>query len=173
MTNARQSTVVMDEAAIKKAIVRMAHEVIERHPNLDSVVILGIQKKGVELARELASLIKKFSGHHIPYGTLDISFHRDDLDKRLPTPEPTDLPCDIGGRTIILVDDVLFSGRTVRAAFDALHHYGRPGRIQLAVLVDRGHRELPIAPDYVGKNIPTAKEEKVCVTMNAVTVERL
>lgn len=152
---------VMDAAAIEGALDRIASGIVESNPDLGAAMLLGIQKGGVPLARRIAAKIERMAGMAIRCGTLDVSFHRDDLGSRLPTPEATELPGSISGATVVLVDSVLYSGRTVRAAFEALHHYGRPARIQLAVLVDRGHRELPISPDYVGAEIRTERGQRV------------
>ena len=155
----------MDAVAIQKAIRRMAHEIVEQQPDIKRLVLAGIPTRGVEVARRLADHIEKVEGHRPFVGTLDISMHRDDLATRgrLTAPVPTDLPVDLDGRPIVLVDDVFFTGRSCRAALDALASFGRPGRIQLAVLVDRGHRELPIRADYVGKNLPSARADRVSV----------
>lgn len=167
---ADRSRVVMDAAAVEKAVARMAGEILQRDPDVASLMILGIQKGGVGLAGRIAGEVRAAAGRPVRCGTLDVSFHRDDLGKRLPKPEATDLPGSVTGATVVLVDSVLFSGRTVRAAFDALHQYGRPARIRLAVLVDRGHRELPISPDYVGMVVETEKEQKVRVRDDYVKV---
>lgn len=157
---------LLDASAMHRVLTRMAHEIAERHEIGRDVVLVGIQKSGVPLARRLAVLLETIWGHPVPVGALDISMHRDDLDQRAaPQMQPTEIPFDITGRTVVFVDDVLFSGRTIRAALDALTDLGRPARIQLAVLVDRGHRELPIRADFVGKNIPTAPEERVRVEL--------
>lgn len=161
---------VMDAAAIEGALDRIAHGIIDKNPDLDAAMLLGIQKGGVPLARRIAEKILAIADRSIRCGTLDVSFHRDDLGSRLPMPEETDLPGSITGATVVLVDSVLYSGRTVRAAFEALHHYGRPARIQLAVLVDRGHRELPISPDFVGAQIRTEKGQKVRARADHVMV---
>jgi len=155
----------MDSEAIEKAIRRMAHEIVERHDSPDCLVLAGIPTRGVEVARRLADHIEKIEGARPYLGTLDISMHRDDLSTRgkVTALEVTDLPVDLDKRPLVLVDDVFFTGRTTRAALDALASFGRPSTIQLAVLVDRGHRELPIRPDYVGKNLPTSREEKIRV----------
>jgi len=161
-----ETTVVLNALAIQRATARIAHEIAERNEAGSEVVIIGIQRGGVPLAQRLGSLLKEIWGQSIPTGTLDVSMHRDDLDRRAaPHVQPTDIPFDVAGKTVVLVDDVLFSGRTVRAAMDALNDFGRPRRIQLAVLVDRGHRELPIKADFVGKNIPTASSESVHVRL--------
>lgn len=155
----------MDSEAIEKAIRRMAHEIVERHASPSRLVLAGIPTRGIEVARRLADHIEKIEGVRPYLGTLDISMHRDDLSTRgkVTALEVTDLPVDLDNRPLVLVDDVFFTGRTTRAALDALASFGRPSTIQLAVLVDRGHRELPIRADYVGKNLPTAREEKIRV----------
>jgi len=156
---------VMDSDSIHKALRRIAHEVIERHPQVVDLIIAGIPTRGVEIARRLIRHIGKVEGSEPEMAVVDVSMHRDDLAtrNRLTVVETTRLPVDLEGRTLILVDDVLFTGRSCRAAMDAISSYGRPGRIELAVLIDRGHRELPIRPDYVGKNLPTAREERIRV----------
>ncbi|MEI6070941.1 MAG: bifunctional pyr operon transcriptional regulator/uracil phosphoribosyltransferase PyrR [Verrucomicrobiae bacterium] len=155
----------MDADAMQKAIRRMAHEIVERQGDLEALVLAGIPTRGVEVARRLADHIEKASGRRPFLGTLDISMHRDDLATRgrVTQPAPTRLPVDLDGRPVVIVDDVFFTGRSCRAALDALASFGRPSSIQLAVLVDRGHRELPIQADYVGKNLPTARDEKIRV----------
>ncbi|HVV72193.1 MAG TPA: bifunctional pyr operon transcriptional regulator/uracil phosphoribosyltransferase PyrR [Verrucomicrobiae bacterium] len=162
-----ETTVVLDRAAIQRALTRIAHEIAERNENSQAVVLVGIQKGGIRLARRLTGLLAGIWGHPVPVGDLDVSMHRDDLDQRLaPDVQPTVIPFDVTGKTVVLVDDVLFSGRTTRAAMDALNDFGRPKRIQLAVLVDRGHRELPIKADFVGKNFPTAHSETIKVIVD-------
>lgn len=161
---------VMDAGAIDEALDRMARGIVEHNPDMGAVMLLGIQKGGVPFARRIAAKIERMAGAPVRCGTLDVSFHRDDLGSRLPTPEATNLPGSLSGATVVLVDSVLYSGRTVRAAFEALHYYGRPERIQLAVLVDRGHRELPISPDFVGAEIPTVKGQRVRVREDYVMV---
>lgn len=153
---------ILDATAIGRALTRIAHEIAERNPESRGVMVVGIQVGGVHLARRIGSLLESIWGHTVPVGALDINMHRDDL-HRQPAPEvhATEIPGDITERTLVLVDDVLFSGRTIRAALDALNDFGRPRCIQLAVLVDRGHRELPIKADFVGKNVPTALRERV------------
>ncbi len=147
----------------------MAHEVIERNHGLEGVVVVGLQTGGVDLATALVSALAAIEGRQVPLGSLDVAFHRDDIGMRPIMPEAvTDIPFDLTDRVVVLVDDVLFTGRTVRAALDALSNYGRPRAVQLAVMVDRGHRELPIRPDYVGKNLPTRRDELVDVTLDAV-----
>jgi pyrimidine operon attenuation protein/uracil phosphoribosyltransferase len=152
----------------------MAHEILERNHGLDDVVIIGLQTGGVVLARRLGEALHQIEADQpaerdLLVGTLDVAFHRDDIGLRPVLPEAvTDIPCDLNGCTVVLVDDVLFTGRTIRAALDALHSYGRPRAVQLAVMVDRGHRELPIRPDYVGKNLPTRRDEVVDVNEHGV-----
>ena len=158
---------VLDEDSLRRALTRIAHEVVEKNPQGGDLAVVGIHTRGAVLANRLHTFVSELSDGEVPLGDLDISFYRDDLDRRKPVDAPvvhaTHLDFDLSGRTIILVDDVLFTGRTVRAAIDALFDYGRPARVQLAVLVDRGHREVPIRPDYVGKNLPTAPDERVNV----------
>jgi pyrimidine operon attenuation protein / uracil phosphoribosyltransferase len=160
-----QSTVILNAAAMRRVLTRIAHEIAERNENSAEVVLVGIQRGGVFLARRLASTLATIWNHPVPIGELDVSMHRDDLDDHASSIDikPTVIPFDITGKTVILVDDVLFSGRTTRAALDALNDFGRPQRIQFAVLVDRGHRELPIKADFVGKNFPTAAQERIDV----------
>jgi len=159
------STVILDAAALRRALARIAHEIAERNENSAAVALVGIQRGGVLLARRLAAALVSIWNHPVPIGELDVSMHRDDLDDHAShiTMLPTVIPFNITGKTVILVDDVLFSGRTTRAALDALNDFGRPRRIQLAVLVDRGHRELPIKADFVGKNFPTSSSERIDV----------
>ncbi len=152
---------------IRRAVGRIAHEIVERNRGLDGVVLVGMRTRGVPLAERLAAAIQEFEQRAVPVGVLDIGLYRDDIpamDLR-PQIRPTELPTDIHGKRLVLVDDVLYTGRSIRAALDALIDFGRPASIQLAVLVDRGHRELPIRPDYVGKNIPTAIDEDVQVLL--------
>lgn len=158
---------IMDEAAIKRALIRISHEIIEKNKGTDNIAFLGIKTRGLPLAKELARNIECFEGEKIPTGELDINHYRDDLTEAHTIPEVSDtkLPFDVTGKDIILVDDVLFTGRTVRAAIEAIFSYGRPSSIQLAILVDRGHRELPIRADYVGKNVPTSRDEQISVLM--------
>jgi pyrimidine operon attenuation protein / uracil phosphoribosyltransferase len=156
------ATLVMDGAAIGRALTRMAHEIVERNPDDASLALVGIRTHGVPLAQRLAVIIK------VPTGELDIGMHRDDLALRAPRLGASQIVFDVTGKTIVLVDDVLFTGRTIRAAMDELNDFGRPRQIQLAVLIDRGHRELPIRADFVGKNIPTAIEERVAVRLAEV-----
>jgi len=157
---------VMDAGDIERAVRRIAHEVLERNRGSDDVVVLGIQTRGVPLAERLAGVLEEIEGGPVAWGSLDIGMYRDDLDRRPKRPlGATDVPVPLGGMTVVLVDDVLYTGRTIRAALDALADLGRPNRVQLAALVDRGHRELPIRPDYVGKNVPTSRDERVTVSL--------
>jgi pyrimidine operon attenuation protein / uracil phosphoribosyltransferase len=161
-----ESTIILNAQAIQRALARIAHEIAERNETSSEVVIVGIQRGGVPLGQRLSGLLAGIWGQAVPSGSLDVSMHRDDLDRRIaPNVQPTVIPFDVSGKTVVLVDDVLFSGRTVRAAMDALNDFGRPRRIQLAVLIDRGHRELPIKADFVGKNVPTALTESVRVRL--------
>ena len=162
--------VIMSGEEIRRALTRIAHEIIERNKGADNLVFIGMHTRGVPLARRLASRIKEFEQVEIPVGALDIGLYRDDLSylELQPTLRPSDIPMDIAGKRVILVDDVLYTGRSIRAAMDALIDFGRPEQIQLAVLVDRGHRELPIRPDYIGKNLPTSRGEVVVVRMGEV-----
>ncbi|HEY4347862.1 MAG TPA: bifunctional pyr operon transcriptional regulator/uracil phosphoribosyltransferase PyrR [Gaiellaceae bacterium] len=165
--------ILLDSEAIERTLSRIAHEIIERNEELDMVALVGIHSRGVPLSQRLRRLIEERAGTELELGQLDITFHRDDVHvrdgqaprRRQPIVRDTKLDFDLEGRTVILVDDVLYTGRTVRAAIDALLEYGRPARVQLAVLADRGHRELPIRPDYVGKNLPTARHERVQVQL--------
>ena len=161
--------VVLDRDDVRRTLVRIAHEIVEKNPEAGSVAIVGIHTRGAVLGRRLHALVGEQSGSGVPLGDLDISFYRDDIESREPGAGPvvhaSHLDFELNGRTVVLVDDVLFTGRTVRSAVDALFDYGRPQRVQLAALVDRGHRELPIRPDYVGKNLPTARDERVYVRL--------
>jgi pyrimidine operon attenuation protein/uracil phosphoribosyltransferase len=160
---------VMDADAVRRAVTRIAHEIIERNAGLEDVVLVGLQTGGVPLASALAEALHTIEGVDIPTGTLDVAFYRDDIGLRPVMPEAvTDIPADLAGTNVVLVDDVLFTGRTIRAALDALTDFGRPRTVQLAVMVDRGHRELPIRPDYVGKNLPTRRDEAVDVHEDGV-----
>lgn len=169
-----QKAVILDEQAIRRALTRIAHEMIERNKGMKDVILTGIKTRGIHLAKRLAERIEQIEGNPVTVGELDITLYRDDLTKKTANQDPlvngTDIPADINDKTLIVVDDVLFTGRTVRAAMDALVDVGRPSSIQLAVLVDRGHRELPIRADYIGKNIPTSKAETVMVQL--VEVDR-
>jgi pyrimidine operon attenuation protein/uracil phosphoribosyltransferase len=168
--------VLLDAEQVARTLSRIAHEIIERNDDLDSVALVGIHTRGVPLAHRLRRLVEERSGVELELGQLDITFHRDDVHVRSGSaprrPQPivrdTRLEFELEGRTVILVDDVLYTGRTIRAAIDALIEYGRPDRVQLAVLADRGHRELPIRPDYVGKNLPTARGDRVQVELNEI-----
>ena len=162
---------VMDGEDLRRAITRIAHEIVERNHGLDGVVIVGLQTGGVPLGERLAEELLRIEGVEVPTGSIDVAFYRDDIGLRPVLPEAvTDVPVDLAGRTVILVDDVLFTGRTVRAALNALADYGRARAVQLAVMIDRGHRELPIRPDFVGKNLPTRRDEMVDVTPESVTL---
>jgi pyrimidine operon attenuation protein/uracil phosphoribosyltransferase len=163
---------VMDASDVRRALVRIAHEIVERNKGIDDLVIVGIRTRGAPLAERVASAIVSFEGGDVPSGALDVSLYRDDVALRSPRNlETTTIPTDIDGRVVVVVDDVLYTGRTIRAAFDALLDLGRPRAIRLAVLVDRGHRELPIRADFVGKNLPTAAEEVVRVLVEEIDGE--
>jgi len=167
------SRLLLDAEAISRTLSRIAHELIERNAELTRVALVGIQTRGVPLASRLRRLVAERSDVELPLGALDITFHRDDVavrdggrpPGRQPVVRATSIPFSLEGMTVVLVDDVLYTGRTIRAAIDALLDFGRPARVQLAVLVDRGHRELPIRPDYVGKNLPTARDERIQVEL--------
>lgn len=169
----QRKSVVMDDLQIHRTIQRIAHEIVERNKGVDNVVLVGIQKRGVPLAERLAETIEQFEGVRVPVGAIDITLYRDDLQmiSQVPIVGETAIKGDITGRVIILVDDVLFTGRTVRAALDELIDFGRPRAIQLAVLVDRGHREFPIRADFVGKNVPTSPNETVEVLLAEIDGE--
>lgn len=153
---------VMDANEIRRALRRIAHEIIEKNKGAENLVIIGVQSRGVPMAQRLAKLISEIEGIEVPVGSLDVAFYRDDYATRSARPiRPSDIPFDVTGKSVILVDEVLFTGRTTRAALDAIMDLGRPAVIQLAVLIDRGHREVPIRADYVGKNLPTALRESV------------
>ena len=162
--NGRQ---IMTPDEIRRATIRMSHEIVEKQAGTAGLVLIGIQRRGVPLARRIAAGILEHEGVEVPVGALDITFYRDDLSliAQQPVVKGTELPFDLNGRTVVLVDDVLYTGRTIRAAMDALVDFGRPQAIRLAVLVDRGHRELPIRADHVGKNVPTSREEQVQVQL--------
>jgi pyrimidine operon attenuation protein/uracil phosphoribosyltransferase len=161
------SVPVMDAEAIRRALQRIAHEIIERNPDLGSVVLAGIPSRGVEIGSRVAAFVRDIVKTDLETGVIDVAMHRDDVGTRseLPVVRASKLPVPLEDRTVIIIDDVLYTGRTVRAAMDAINSFGRPARIQLAVLVDRGHRELPIRPDYVGKNLPTATQEQIQVRL--------
>ncbi|MDX8420642.1 bifunctional pyr operon transcriptional regulator/uracil phosphoribosyltransferase PyrR [Stecheria sp. CLA-KB-P133] len=175
-----EKTQIMDEVTMRRSLARMTHEIIERNEGVQDVVLMGVVTRGVCLAKILQANIQKFEGVTVPVGHLDITLHRDDLsnEEKQKRSQESVFPCDITGKTVIIVDDVLYTGRTARAAMEAVITKGRPKYIQLAVLVDRGHRELPIRADFVGKNVPTAKSENVQVRLmdndgeNAVYIER-
>jgi len=169
----KPKTQLLGAQGIKRSLTRLAHEILETADDLDQIRIIGIRDRGDTLAIRLAEIIKNVEGIDIPIGFLDITFYRDDFRTKLSQPSvmSTEIPFEIEGNDIILVDDVLYTGRTIRAAMDAIIDYGRPDSIQLAVLVDRGHRELPIRPDFVGKNIPTSAEEQVRVYLEEVDGE--
>jgi pyrimidine operon attenuation protein/uracil phosphoribosyltransferase len=170
---AEASKILVDADAISRSLARISHELVERNEELDRVALVGIQTRGVPLASRIRRLVAEHSEAELPLGALDITFHRDDVHVRdggrppgrQPVVRDTNITFALEGRTVVLVDDVLYTGRTIRAAIDALLDFGRPARVQLAVLVDRGHRELPIRPDYVGKNLPTARGERIQVEL--------
>ena len=163
-------SVILDQMAVQRTLTRVAHEIIERNKGVEDIVLVGIKRRGYPLAKRLSELILKFEGVELPTGSVDITFYRDDLStvNDQPVLKSESINVEIKDKKVILVDDVLFTGRTARAAIDALIHQGRPKMIQLAVLVDRGHRELPIRADYVGKNIPTSREEMVAVELTEI-----
>ena len=165
-------TVVLERDDLRRTLKRIAHEIAEKNPDSSGLAIVGIHTRGAILARRLHTLLAELTDVELPIGDVDISFYRDDVGAKAPATQPvvhaSHIDFDLSERTVVLVDDVLFTGRTVRAAIDALFDYGRPRRVQLAVLCDRGHRELPIRPDYVGKNLPTAREERVNVRLEEV-----
>jgi pyrimidine operon attenuation protein / uracil phosphoribosyltransferase len=167
------SAKVMEPDDVRRALTRIAHEVLERDRGVSDVVLVGIADRGDDLARRLAHEIRRIEGAEIPVGVLDITFYRDDIGMRAEAPEvhETRIPFDVSGKTVVLVDDVLYTGRTIRSAMDALMDLGRPRKIQLAVLVDRGHRELPIRADFVGKNVPTSRADDVRVLIDEVDGE--
>ena len=162
--------IVLDGDAVSRALTRIAHEIAERDARHGPIVIVGIHRRGVHLAKRLQPQVEALVGEPVALGTIDIAFYRDDLGTRPSAPivHSTAVDVDLTGKTVVLVDDVLYTGRTTRAAIDALFDLGRPGRVRLAVLVDRGHRELPLRPDFVGKNLPTASDERVYVHVNEV-----
>jgi pyrimidine operon attenuation protein / uracil phosphoribosyltransferase len=162
----REKAQVLDEAALDRALTRIAHEILEKNGGAADLAFVGLRTRGVTLAQRLAARIAQIDGAMLPVGTLDITLYRDDLGLRgAPVIRGTDIPFSIKNKTVVLVDDVLFTGRTIRAALDAIIDLGRPKAIQLAILIDRGHRELPIRPDYIGKNLPTSRRESVAVRL--------
>ena len=162
--------VILNGDDVRRAITRIAHEIVERNHGCDGLTLIGIHTRGVPLAKRIAESIKEFEHKNVAVGTLDITLHRDDIthEETMPRLRPIDIPPDFEERSVVLVDDVLYTGRTVRAAMDALIEFGRPKSIQLVALVDRGHRELPIRADYIGKNLPTASHEEVVVRLKEV-----
>lgn len=172
MTRAPAESLVLGPDDVSRALTRISHEIIERNENPEQLVVVGLQTGGTWIAESLVATIADLTGGRGPLrGSIDVSMYRDDMALRPVTPAaPTDIPCDLTGRTVILVDDVLYTGRTVRAALEALNDHGRPRCVRLVVMVDRGHRELPIRPDYVGKNLPTRTEDEVTVSRDGVLV---
>jgi pyrimidine operon attenuation protein/uracil phosphoribosyltransferase len=165
---------VLSEDDLGRALTRMAHEIVERNHGIDDVVLIGLQTGGAPIAEALCDRLTEIEGHAPPFGLLDVAFYRDDIGLRPVLPEAaTNIPGDLTGKIVVIVDDVLFTGRTVRAALNALGDFGRARSVQLAVVVDRGHRELPVRPDFVGKNLPTAREEAVDVSLDGVRLGRL
>lgn len=164
---------LMDESAMMRSLARITHEIIEKNHGCEDIMLVGVRRRGVPLAEILAGNIKKFEGVDVPVGTVDVSLYRDDLTEiaELPVSDGSDFPVEVKEKTVILVDDVIYTGRTARAALEAIFAKGRPHSVQLAVLVDRGHRELPIRPDYVGKNVPTSKDEIVLVEVSEIDGE--
>lgn len=160
---------ILSEEQLRRSLIRISHEILERNPDAGAVALIGMERRGVDIARRIAGMIEEFEGVHLDVGSLDPRLYRDDPDSASAQPVlPTEIGFSIEGRPVVLVDDVLYTGRTVRAAMDALRDFGRPSSIQLAVLVDRGHRELPIRADYVGKNVPTARTEDIQVALREV-----
>ena len=161
-----ESSVIMHPGQLRRVLTRIAHEIVERNPATHDLVVAGVQRGGVHLASRLGAILSEICQHPVAVGNIDVGMYRDDLDQQAARPvHPTEIPCDINGKSVILIDDVLFSGRTTRAALTALHDLGRPKCIQLAVLIDRGHRELPIKPDFVGKNVPTSLTQHIDVQL--------
>jgi pyrimidine operon attenuation protein / uracil phosphoribosyltransferase len=167
VSDLKEKALILDRAGVDRALTRIAHEILEKNRGAKDLGVIGIQRGGVHLARRLAAKIKGIEGVDVPVGSLDITMYRDDIGTRKsqPVPKTTDIPFDIQEQAIVLVDDVLYTGRTIRAAMNSIMDYGRPRRIQLAVLIDRGHRELPIRADFVGKNVPSSNREKVDVLL--------
>jgi pyrimidine operon attenuation protein/uracil phosphoribosyltransferase len=168
MTRFVPRTSVLDSTDVARAVKRMAHEILERNSGLEDVVLIGLERGGVPIAEALGSALREIEGVDVQVGSVDASFHRDDISTTSILPEVTRIPFTVTDKNVILCDDVLFTGRTVRAALDAVTDFGRPKTIQLAVMVDRGHRELPIRPDYIGKNLPTSRDENVRVSTDGV-----
>lgn len=164
---------LLDKDSIRRSLIRISHEIIEKNKGVEDIILIGIKRRGYPLAKRIAENIRKFEGTDVPVGTVDISLYRDDLENLSDkaTINDKNLGVEVKGKKVILIDDVLYTGRTVRAAIDAIMDQGRPSIIQLGVLIDRGHRELPIRADYVGKNIPTSKEEIVCVSIEEIDEE--
>ncbi len=161
-----EKTILLNASAVQRVLTRMAHEIAEKNDQSKDVVLVGVQTGGIHLARRLGGVLTGIWGHSVPVGTLDVSMHRDDVGRHItPNVHPTEIAFDVNSKTVVLVDDVLFSGRTTRAAMDALNDLGRARQIQLAVLIDRGHRELPIKADFVGKNVPTSLDERIDVQL--------
>ncbi len=167
-------TIIADGDAVRRAIRRMAHEIIERNEGLDGVVVIGLESGGVPIARALGSALAEIEGTDVPTGSLDVTFYRDDIDLRPVLPDAVSrIDFDLTSTTVVLVDNVIFTGRTIRAALDAVMDRGRPRAVQLAVLVDRGHRELPVRPDFVGKNLPTRRNERVTATTDGILLRTI
>ncbi|MBQ8850345.1 MAG: bifunctional pyr operon transcriptional regulator/uracil phosphoribosyltransferase PyrR [Clostridia bacterium] len=169
----KKKTMIMDEAAMRRAMARITHEIIEHNRGAEDICLLGVKRRGIYLSAMLAENIKRFEGVDVPLGHLDITLHRDDISEadKQGIEKACFIPCDIREKTVIIVDDVLYTGRTARAALEAIFANARPKAVQLAVLIDRGHRELPIRPDYVGKNVPTSKNELVAVAVSEIDGE--
>jgi len=165
-----EKSMLMDETAVKRALTRIAHEIIEKNKGLSNLVLIGIQRRGVPMAHRIAGILEQIEGINPDVGILDITFYRDDLSmlSSHPVVNGTDIPFNINGKTVVLIDDVLFTGRTVRAAIEAVFDMGRPAAIQLAIMIDRGHRQLPFRADYVGKNIPTSNSEAIHVELKEI-----
>lgn len=165
-----EKSILMDDAAVQRALNRIAHEIVERNKGLSNLALIGIQRRGVPMAHRIAEILGKIEGEKPPVGILDITFYRDDLSKLSshPVVNGTDIPFNINDRKIVLIDDVLFTGRTVRAGIEAIFDMGRPAEIQLAIMIDRGHRQLPFRPDFIGKNIPTSTTESIHVELKEI-----
>ncbi len=168
-----EGTRIMDERAVNRALVRIAHEIVEENGGTDCLALIGIQRRGVQLAETIRDEIRKFEDVEVPLGAMDITLYRDDLQQvaEQPIVEETDLPFDVTGHVVVIVDDVLYTGRTIRAALDEITDFGRPRRVLLAVLVDRGHREIPIRADFVGKNVPTSSVQQIKVKVSEIDGE--